>query len=85
LSLCSAYEIDGKTTTFFPANIDRLALARPVYETMPGWAEDVSEATSFDQLPPAAREYVRRIEEIVGTPIEMIGVGPKRSQTIIKQ
>jgi len=85
LSLCSAYEIDGKTTTFFPANIDRLALARPVYETMPGWAEDVSEATSFDQLPAAAREYVRRIEEIVGTPIEMIGVGPKRSQTIIKQ
>ncbi len=85
LSLCSAYEIDGKTTTFFPANIDRLALARPVYETMPGWAEDVSEATSFDQLPLAAREYVRRIEEIVGTPIEMIGVGPKRSQTIIKQ
>jgi len=85
LNLCSAYEIDGKTTTFFPANIDRLALARPVYETMPGWAEDVSEATSFDQLPAAAREYVRRIEEIVGTPIEMIGVGPKRSQTIIKQ
>ncbi|MBN2130222.1 MAG: adenylosuccinate synthase [Sedimentisphaerales bacterium] len=85
LSLCSAYEIDGKRTTFFPANIDRLALARPVYETLPGWAEDVSEATSFDQLPTAAQEYVRRIEEIVGTPINMIGVGPKRSQTIIKQ
>jgi len=85
LNLCSAYEIDGKKTTFFPANIDRLAQARPVYETMPGWAEDISEATSFDQLPAAAQEYVRRVEEIVGTPINMIGVGPKRSQTIIKK
>jgi len=84
LSLCSAYEIDGKKTTFFPANIDRLAMVRPVYETLPGWDEDISEATSFDQLPTVAREYVRRIEEIVGKPIGMIGVGPKRSQTIIK-
>lgn len=84
LSLCSAYEIDGKKTTFFPANIDRLAMVRPVYETLPGWDEDISEATSFDQLPTVAREYVRRIEEIVGKPIGMIGVGPKRSQTIIR-
>ena len=84
LNLCHAYEIDGKSTTFFPANIDRLALARPVYETLPGWDEEISEVTSFDELPTAARDYVRRIEAVVGSPIEMIGVGPKRSQTIVR-
>ena len=84
LDLCRAYEIDGQEKTFFPANIDRLARAKPVYETLPGWDEDLSEATSFEDLPAAAQDYVRRIEQIVGKPVEMIGVGPKRSQTIMK-
>ena len=84
LNVCRAYEIDGQEKTFFPANIDRLAKARPVYETLPGWEEDISEATTFGELPPAAQDYIRRIEQIVGTPIEMIGVGPKRSQTIVR-
>ncbi len=84
LQLCRAYSIDGKETTFFPANIDRLARAKPIYETLPGWDEDLSDATSFASLPVAAQTYVRRIEQIVGKPVEMIGVGPKRSQTILK-
>ncbi len=84
LQLCRAYDIDGKETTFFPANIDRLAKAKPIYETLPGWDDDLSEATSFASLPAAAQTYVRRIEQIVGKPVEMIGVGPKRSQTIMK-
>ncbi|MEN6333574.1 MAG: adenylosuccinate synthase [Phycisphaerales bacterium] len=84
LQLCRAYNIDGQETTFFPANIDRLAKAKPIYETMAGWDEDLSDATSFASLPKAAQTYVRRIEQIVGKPVEMIGVGPKRSQTIIK-
>ncbi len=84
LQLCRAYSIDGKETTFFPANIDRLARAKPLYETLPGWDEDLSEATSFGSLPAAAQTYVHRIEQIVGRPMEMIGVGPKRSQTIMK-
>ncbi len=84
LSLCSAYEIDGQRRTFFPANIDRLAKARPIYERMAGWDEDIGQATTFQQLPTNAQVYVRRIEEIIGKPIEMIGVGPKRSQTIIR-
>jgi adenylosuccinate synthase len=84
LNICRAYEIDGREKTFFPANIERLAQARPVYETLAGWDEDVTEATSFDALPAAARDYVRRVEAIVGAPIEMVGVGPKRSQTILR-
>jgi adenylosuccinate synthase len=85
LHLCSAYEIDGQKKTFFPANIDRLAKARPIYERMAGWDEDIGQATTFDELPKNARLYVQRIEKIVGRPIEMIGVGPKRSQTILRQ
>jgi adenylosuccinate synthase len=84
LNLCRAYEIDGQEKTFFPANIDRLAKAKPIYETLPGWDEDLSEATSFAALPKVAQAYVRRIEQIIGKPVEMIGVGPKRSQTIMK-
>jgi adenylosuccinate synthase len=84
LEVCRAYDIDGKETTFFPANIDRLARAKPIYETLAGWDEDLSDATSFASLPAAAQTYIRRIEQIVGRPIEMIGVGPKRSQTIMK-
>jgi adenylosuccinate synthase len=84
LQLCRAYMIDGRETTFFPANIDRLAKARPVYETLPGWDDDLGDVTRFEDLPAAAQAYVRLMEKIVGRPVEMIGVGPKRSQTIMK-
>ncbi len=85
LKVCRAYEVDGQEKTFFPANIDRLAKATPVYETLPGWDEDITAVATFDALPANAQAYVRRIEQIVGKPVEMIGVGPKRSQTIVKQ
>ena len=85
LKICRAYDIEGKETTFFPANIDRLAKARPVYERLPGWDEEIGEAARFDDLPAAARDYVGRIEAIVGKPVGMVGVGPERTQTIIHQ
>ncbi|MHC4519764.1 MAG: adenylosuccinate synthase [Planctomycetota bacterium] len=84
LNVCRAYDIEGQEKTFFPANIARLAQARPVYETLPGWEEDISAARTFDELPAHARTYVQRVEEIVGRPIEMVGVGPQRSQTIVR-
>jgi adenylosuccinate synthase len=85
LKVCRAYEIDGQEKTFFPANIDRLARAKPVYETLPGWDEDLTEVTTFEDLPGNARDYVCRVEEIVGKPVEMVGIGPKRSQTIVRR
>jgi len=84
LRICRAYEVGGRETTFFPANITRLAQARPVYDALPGWDDDITEVTTFAQLPVNARNYVQRIEQMVGRPIEMIGVGPKRSQTIVR-
>jgi adenylosuccinate synthase len=84
LKVCRAYEIDGQEKTFFPANIDRLAQAKPVYETLPGWDDDITGIATFEALPANAKAYVLRVEEIVGKPVEMIGVGPKRSQTIVR-
>jgi adenylosuccinate synthase len=85
LKICRAYQIDGKETTFFPSNVARLSLARPVYETLPGWSEELTEASDFEDLPVNAQNYVRKVEEYIGKPITFIGVGPKRSQTIFKK
>lgn len=85
LKICRAYEIDGHQTDFFPANVDRLAKAKAIYETMPGWDEDLSEISEFRNLPPNAQNYVRRVEEHIGAPITAVGVGPKRSQTIFRK
>jgi len=85
LKICRAYEINGKETTFFPANVARLSLAKPVYETVPGWSEDLTEVNKFEDLPANAQNYVRQVEEYIGKPITFVGVGPKRSQTIFRQ
>jgi len=82
LNICKAYKINGQEKTFFPANIARLAQATAVYETMPGWDEDLTSTADFKDLPPNAQNYIRRIEELIGRPINIIGVGPKRSDTI---
>jgi adenylosuccinate synthase len=85
LKICRAYEINGQETDFFPANEDRLTQAKAVYETAPGWEEDLTEVSNFQDLPANARDYVCRIEEQIGAPITAVGVGPKRSQTIFRQ
>ncbi len=85
LKICRAYEIDGTELAFFPANIARLAQARAVYETLPGWEQDISEVTAFEDLPENARNYVHRVERLIGRPITIVGVGPKRSQTIFRR
>lgn len=84
LKVCQAYRIGDTETDFFPSNIVRLAQAEPVYDTLPGWEGDLRGARSFDDLPDNARNYVQRVEEITGKPIKILGVGPKRSQTIIR-
>jgi adenylosuccinate synthase len=85
LKICRAYKANGRETTFFPANEARLSQAEPVYETVPGWSEDLTGVNSFQDLPLNAQNYVRRIEEHIGKPITFVGVGPKRSQTIFRQ
>ncbi|MHC4646425.1 MAG: adenylosuccinate synthase [Planctomycetota bacterium] len=84
IGICKAYKIKGRQTSFFPANTAKLAGAECVYELLPGWEQEITEADTFGALPANAQDYVRRIEEIIGKPITIIGVGPKRSQTILR-
>jgi adenylosuccinate synthase len=84
LKICRAYKINGQEKTFFPANTEKLLQAIPVYETAPGWDEDLSKVNDFHDLPTNAQNYVCQIEELIRTPITAIGVGPKRSQTIFR-
>ena len=83
LKICSAYTIDGRKTRDFPADAEVLARAVPVFEDLPGWSEDITGVRSFDALPENAKRYVSRIADLVETPICLIGVGPRRDQTIV--
>ena len=77
-----AYRIDGKRTEEMPMTLDELERAEPVYETQPGWDEDVTGVRRFEDLPAAARRYLDRIESLTGVPVELVSVGPDRDQTI---
>jgi len=85
LKVCVGYEIDGKRTSFFPANIEKLAKAECVYQTLACWKDDITGVTDFNQLPANARDYIGFIEKTIKRPVTMIGVGPNRKQTIFRR
>ena len=84
LKICTAYEIRGKRVENFPASLKDLADAKPVYETFDGWKEDITGIKSFEELPENAKKYINRIEELTDVPIKIVSIGPKRSQTIVR-
>jgi adenylosuccinate synthase len=77
-----AYEIDGERTTEVPADVAGLSRARPVYETVPGWRETITQVTRLADLPSPARHYLDRMQELVGVPIQYVSVGTRRDQII---
>jgi adenylosuccinate synthase len=79
------YRIDGKLTRDFPMTLDEVARAEPVYETVPGWSEDVTGARCFEDLPDNARRYVEKVEALVDVSVAFISVGPGRDETICRQ
>jgi len=83
IRICTGYKYQGKQMLSVPSEVDMLAQCEPVYEEMPGWQESTFGLTSYDQLPENAKRYLKRIEEIVGTPVDIISTGPDRVQTII--
>ncbi len=83
LRICTAYEVDGKKSSQFPSHVDDLRRAKPVYESVPGWKEEITGCRAYDELPTNAKAYARRISELVERPIGMVSVGPERDQTII--
>ncbi len=82
VKICVAYDSDGERYDEMPANQTAFHHAVPVYEEVKGWEEDLSGITDFDGLPTAARDYIRRLEELVGVPIGFASVGPAREQTL---
>ena len=80
--VCVAYEVDGRRTEEMPMTQTDVHHAVPVYEELPGWWEDLSRCRTFDELPPNARAYVARLEQLCGARVSAIGVGPGRDQTI---
>ena len=83
LDICTSYEYQGETIHDFPASLKVLGGCKPVYETLPGWSENISGARTRDDLPQNARDYIKRIEELTETPVHIISVGPGREETII--
>ena len=83
LKICIAYDIDGKVTEDFPMTLAEAERAKPVYETLPGWKEDVSGLKSFDDFPENAKRYIARIEALAEVPAAVLSVGPGRDETII--
>jgi adenylosuccinate synthase len=82
IPVCVAYQLDGQPTTYLPAEITTLARCRPIYETLPGWAEDVTAARKLTDLPLNARRYIEFISDTLQTAVTYVSVGPARSQVV---
>ncbi|ERP31070.1 adenylosuccinate synthase [Chitinivibrio alkaliphilus] len=84
IKICTHYEVDGKKTEQYPALTEEVERAKPIYEIMPGWTEDISSCRSFSELPSAAKNYVLRLQELCyNVPISLVSVGPGRDETIL--
>ena len=82
IPVCTAYRIDGKKVLDFPMTLDEVARAEPIYETYPGWSEDLTGIREWDDLPDNARRYVESVSAQIEVPIAFISIGPGRDQTI---
>ena len=83
IRLCVGYMFDGTRIDLIPTGADAVARCTPIYETMPGWNESTVGARTFDELPAAARAYLRRLEGLTGVPIAIVSTGPDRGETIL--
>ena len=85
IPICVAYDVDGVRHDEMPMTQTDFHHAQPIYETMPGWEEDITGAREFGDLPPEARDYVLRLEELAGCHMSYIGVGPGRDQNVVRR
>ena len=84
IKICTAYRCGSETLTEMPGDIAQLAACVPVYETMPGWDTPTVGVTRYENLPAAARAYIRRLEEVSGVPAAIVSTGSDRDHTIIR-
>jgi adenylosuccinate synthase len=84
VQICTSYRYRGTVLPYFRADMDILAEVEPVYETLPGWRGNISGCRDFAKLPMEAQQYVKRVEQLVGAPINMVSVGPERLATLMR-
>lgn len=85
IKICTSYNLDGKVITVPPARIQDFERCTPNYITMPGWDEDITHITSFEELPINAQNYLNKLAEIAKVPVVLFSVGPDKTQTIIRK
>lgn len=85
IKICTAYKMGDEIINNFPASLEDLAKCEPVYEELDGWCEDITNVENFDDLPENAKKYIARIEELIDVNIDLVSVGPNRTQTIIRK
>jgi len=83
LKICTGYRYKGEIINEFPASLKYLAQCEPVYQEFPGWQEDISAVTDYSELPQAAKDYVKHLEEFSGVPVAMVSIGAGREQTLV--
>lgn len=83
IRICVGYKMDGKEISIFPSNGEDASRCEPIYEEMPGWKENTIGTKSMDALPANAQAYIKRIEELVGKPVDMVSTGPDREETLV--
>ncbi|BEH11830.1 adenylosuccinate synthase [Geobacter sulfurreducens] len=83
IKVCTGYTFEGKPLADLPANLAVFEKCEPIYEELPGWMSDISGARTFEELPEKAKSYVKRLEQLIGCPIVLVSIGPRRDQTII--
>lgn len=82
LKVCVAYDFKGERITEFPANFADLNDCKPIYEEFDGFTEDITKCKSFDELPASVQNYIKALEDIIGCPVKMLGIGPGRDQVL---
>jgi adenylosuccinate synthase len=83
IKICTGYELDGKIISTFPSRESTLERINPIYEELPGWESPTTGVRAFDDLPPQARAFIKRVEQLLECPVDLISVGPSREQAVI--
>ncbi len=83
IKIATSYELNGKSISAMPSNIEQAGALTPVYENLEGWKEDIENVREYDDLPTQAKDYIRRIEDFTGVPANIVSVGPDRAETLL--
>jgi adenylosuccinate synthase len=83
VQVCTGYRLDGRMVGILPLDADDIARCEPLYESFAGWSETTAGLTQWDDLPDKARQYLLRVQEMIGVPIDMVSTGPDRNHTIV--